>query len=154
MYSIKEIQDPSLSSQITDRILHALPKWFGIEEAIEDYREGVKSKYFLALYHTKEAVGLLSIKTHNPYTAEVYLLGILEEHQGKGLGRLLLERAEANLKERDYKFLMVKTLGPSHPDLNYKKTREIYRELGFYPLEELKDLWDPKNPCLLMIKNL
>jgi uncharacterized damage-inducible protein DinB len=50
-------------------------------------------------------------------------------------------------------FLQVKTLGPSHPDAGYKKTRQFYSSMGFQPLEEIPDLW-PGNPCMLMIKTL
>jgi hypothetical protein len=49
---------------------------------------------------------------------------------------------------------MVKTLGNSHPDKNYKSTREFYSAVGFYPLEEIKEIWGEKNPCLIMIKNI
>lgn len=48
----------------------------------------------------------------------------------------------------------VKTLGKSHPDENYKKTREFYSAVGFYPLEESTEIWGKENPCLLMIKIL
>lgn len=154
MYSILEIHDRNLSSHITASILQGLPQWFGIPEANQEYIQAVKDQYFLALYHKGEAVGLLSIKVHNPYTAEIYLLGILRGHQGKGMGRLLLERAQDHLRVEGYRYLMVKTLGPSRDDPYYQKTRKIYLQLGFYPLEELKGLWGPHNPCLLLIKNL
>jgi hypothetical protein len=44
-------------------------------------------------------------------------------------------------------------LGPSHPDVGYRKTRAFYEALGFEPLEELTDLWEG-NPCLVMVKVL
>lgn len=50
------------------------------------------------------------------------------------------------------KFLMVKTLGESHPDVNYKSTREFYYKAGFFPLEEIKEIWGKENPCLIMVK--
>ena len=36
------------------------------------------------------------------------------------------------------KFIMVKTLGDSHPDKHYKITREFHKNVEFYPLEEIK----------------
>lgn len=45
------------------------------------------------------------------------------------------------------------TLGPSHPDPGYAKTRLFYEAMGFAPLEETHDL-RPGNPCLIMIKVL
>jgi hypothetical protein len=47
--------------------------------------------------------------------------------------------------------LHVKTLGPTHPDRGYAKTRAFYRSVGFLPLEETNGLW-PDNPCLIMVK--
>jgi len=49
--------------------------------------------------------------------------------------------------------LTVKTLGPSHPDAGYAKTRAFYAACGFLPVVELLDLW-PGNPCLIMAKPL
>lgn len=49
---------------------------------------------------------------------------------------------------------MVKTLGESHPDKYYKLTREFYNRCGFYPLEEIKEIWGEENPCLIMVKAL
>ncbi len=48
----------------------------------------------------------------------------------------------------------MKTLGESHPDENYKKTREFYKAVGFYPLEEFTEIWGKENPYLLMAKTL
>jgi hypothetical protein len=50
-------------------------------------------------------------------------------------------------------FLQVKTLGPTRPDEGYDRTRRFYAQLGFRPLEEIRDLW-PENPCLIMVKAL
>lgn len=153
MYRIQEIGDKEKRSTITEGILKRLPHWFGIKEANEEYREGVKDLFFLALYDGSEAIGLLSLQVHNSYTGEIYLLALLEEHHGRGGGRLLLEEAEEYLRMRGCIYFMVKTLAPSREDPYYKKTRGFYSHMGFYPLLEL-DLWGPENPCLLMVKNL
>jgi len=47
----------------------------------------------------------------------------------------------------------VKTLGPSHPDAGYARTRHFYEKCGFLPLEET-DLWGDDNPCLFMVMPL
>ncbi|MCF6464823.1 hypothetical protein C3E90_02785 [Clostridium sp. Cult2] len=81
-------------------------------------------------------------------------MGIIKEYHNRGIGRDLVERAISYLIKNNYKFLMVKTLSESHPDENYKKTREFYCKLGFYPIEEIKEIWGEDNPCLLMVKSL
>ena len=60
---------------------------------------------------------------------------------------------ESDLIADHVEFLQVKTLGPSHPDPGYARTRQFYAGVGFQPLEEITGLW-PGNPCLIMIKTL
>ena len=48
----------------------------------------------------------------------------------------------------------MKTLSAAHPDPGYAGTRAFYAAVGFVPLMELPDLWDPGNPCLVMVKAL
>lgn len=98
-------------------------------------------------------VGFLALTTHNPYTAEIHVMGVLPEWHHQGIGTALVERAEAVARDGGYEYLQVKTLGPSHPDLHYARTRTFYMRRGFRPLEELADLW-PGNPCLIMVKRL
>ncbi len=50
--------------------------------------------------------------------------------------------------------LQVKTLGPSHPDEHYARTRRFYESRGFRPLEEIDSIWDETNPCLIMVKRI
>jgi GNAT superfamily N-acetyltransferase len=79
-------------------------------------------------------------------------MAILPELHRQGIGRALLRRAEALLAADDVELLQVKTLGPSKPDDGYDKTRAFYLAYGFRPVEEFRDLWDPDNPALQMIK--
>lgn len=154
MYCINEITNEDEKAEITDSILHRLHDWFGIEESTTEYIEGSrKTKYYTA-YDGEKPIGFISIKFNNEYTGEIYVFGILKEYHGMGLGTELVKEAEKYLKKENYKFLMVKTLGPSHPDLNYKKTRAFYRHAGFYPLDEIPEIWGKENPCLIMIKNV
>lgn len=153
-YFIKTISDPKSKSNITNSILRKLPDWFGIEGAIIEYVDKVKDTIFYVALDNNKPVGFLSLKFNNEYTCEIYVMGIIKEYHNRGIGRDLVERAISYLTKNNYKFLMVKTLGQSHPDKNYKGTREFYRKLGFYPLEEIKEIWGEHNPCLLMVKGL
>lgn len=71
-----------------------------------------------------------------------------------GVGRALVRALEADLLADGCQLLQVKTLGPSHPDPGYALTREFYAGIGFLPVEELHELWDQGNPCLIMVKAL
>ncbi|WP_032122999.1 GNAT family N-acetyltransferase [Clostridium amazonitimonense] len=152
MVKIIKLLDNEKKSKITNLILRALPEWFGIEEAIVEYTNGVKNSDLYVAYLVDTPVGFISIKHNNIYTSEIYVMAILKEYQGNGIGRKLLETAQEELIKNKVKFLMVKTLGDSHPDNNYKRTRGFYNAIGFYPLEEIKEIWGEENPCLIMLK--
>ncbi len=153
-YFIKSIDNAEMKSNITDLVLRQLPEWFGIEEAIVEYIDKSKEMMFFAAYHNNEAVGFLSLKINNEHTSEIYAMGVLKGNHNRGIGRELVERAASYSQKNGYKFLMVKTLGETHPDKNYKKTREFYIKSGFYPLEEIKEIWGEQSPCLLMVRSL
>jgi GNAT superfamily N-acetyltransferase len=154
MQEVKKVVNNEEKTSITNYILRQLPEWFGIEEAIVNYINGVLNTQFYALYRSDQPVGFISIKSNNKYTSEIYVMGILKQYHKIGIGKKLLETAQECLINDNVKFLMVKTLAESHPDRHYKKTREFYYKTGFYPLEEIKEIWGKENPCLIMVKNL
>lgn len=153
-YTLKTILDKNEKTNITNHILRKLPEWFGIEESIIEYINGVKDTDFYVAYDSNIPIGFISIKANNKFTAEVYVLGVLKEYHNQGIGKKLLQKAEEILKDNKYKFIMVKTLGESHPDVHYKNTRKFYSKVGFYPLEEIKEIWGKENPCLIMVKDI
>ncbi len=154
MVEIKIIDNDELKSDITDSVLHQLPKWFGVEESIKDYIKGVKGKVFHAVYDSKDVIGFICLKFNNKYTAEIYVMGILEQYHRNGIGKKLVNIVEQYIKDKDFKFFMVKTLGESSDYEYYKRTRGFYKNVGFYPLEEIKEIWGEENPCLIMVKHL
>ncbi len=154
MIHIEKINDNEEKSNIADYILRELPDWFGIEESIVEYADGVRAYDFYAVSYNGKTVGFISVKSNNAYTSEIYVMGILDRFHNQGIGAKLVEKAQEELIKNNIKFLMVKTLGTSHPDKHYSCTRKFYSKVGFYPLEEIKEIWGEKNPCLIMVKNL
>ena len=148
------INDDVLKSQFCKDILRSLPQWFGIESAILDYSQGVKGQFFLAAKVKEDVVGIISIKENTLYTDEIYVMGIKKEFHRTGIGKELVERAAQRSRTMNKKLLSVKTLSDSDSDVNYAKTRQFYLAMGFYPLEELTELWGEENPCLIMVKVL
>ena len=69
MFSIEQIDMPTQKSDICDSVLHALPKWFGVETPIADYVHNVSSMPFWAVFDEKKPIGFLALKTHNPDTS-------------------------------------------------------------------------------------
>lgn len=153
-YIIKLIHDTELKSNITDLILRQLPEWFGIEESIIEYVNNSKETIFYAAFDNDKPIGFISLKFNNEYTTEIYAMGVIKEYHSQGIGKELIEKTINYSQENGYKLLMVKTLGESHPDKNYMKTREFYKKVGFYPIEEIKEIWGEHNPCLLMVRSI
>ncbi len=139
---------------ICNELLRSLPLWFGIESAIQRYVSDVEGLTTFVAYIDDKPLGLVSIKAHNEYTAEVYVMAVHPKFHRRGIGRLLVEKTESHLKGLNYEYLSVKTLSPSRPNKEYEQTRAFYLAMGFKPVEEFKTLWGEANPCLLMIKAL
>lgn len=125
-YPIKLVRDGESKSNITDSLLRQLPEWFGVEGSIIEYVDNVKDTIFYVAFDNDNPIGFLSLKFNNKYTSEVYVMGITKEYHKIGIGRQLIEKSVVYSRENGYKLLMVKTLGESHQDKHYKKTREFY----------------------------
>jgi N-acetylglutamate synthase-like GNAT family acetyltransferase len=146
-----EIGDASADD--VQRILAALPEWFGIESAVRDYVEHARTHPVTGAWADGRVVGVMVLRRHNDLSTEVHLLAVEPGLHRRGVGTVLLEAAEARLREAGTRLLHVKTLGPSYPDPDYAQTRAFYEARGFVPMEELPDFW-PGNPALLMVKPL
>ena len=142
------------SGEVCRTVLATLPTWFGVPESVEDYVARAEANPTVVATVEGEDVGLLTLELHSPYAAEVYVMGVRPEHHRQGIGRQMLGVAEAWLRERDVEYLQVKTLSPRHPDPGYELTRAFYFAVGFRPLEEFPDFWQPQNPALQMVKAL
>jgi len=148
------IYGPSFRQASTcEPILRALPQWFGIEAVIVQYTREIDTLPTFVAEVDGRPMGFLALKRHTPSAAEIYVMGVRPETRRQGLGRALVGQAETYLRAERVEYLQVKTLGPSHPDLNYAQTRAFYTALGFRPLEEFRQIWNEQNPCLLMVKH-
>lgn len=148
------VADSREKEKICSVILRSLPDWFGIEEAIVDYSLKVRELPFFAVLIGGAPAGFAALKVHNPYTAEVFVIGVHEAHHRQGLGRELILACQEYCQSLNLEFLTVKTLDQSRASPSYEKTRQFYLALGFRPLEVFPTLWDESNPCLFMAKYL
>lgn len=142
-------------SALCERILRSLPDWFGLEDSIREYVQVTDALPTFTAEAEGETVGFLSLKLHNRYAAEVYVMGILTDWHRQGLGRAILSASENWLVAQEIEYLQVKTLADTHPDPFYARTRAFYLRMGFRPLEVFDEkIWGSENPCLLMVKKL
>jgi len=135
-------------------ILRVLPDWFGIEEDILEYEREIEHLPTFLAKSDGQVIGFLSLKQHFPASAEILVMAVHPETHRAGIGRALVQAAEAYACGLGVEYMQVKTLGPSRPNEEYARTRAFYEALGFRMLEEFKKIWDDNNPCLVMIKRL
>jgi GNAT superfamily N-acetyltransferase len=140
-------------AEACEQVLRALPEWFGIEQSILDYRQDVEALETWVVTVAGALGGFVTLRAHNPHSAEIQVLAVLRELHGRGVGSALVAHAEALLAARGVEYLQVKTLGPSRLDPNYDRTRRFYAARGFRALEEHR-LWGDVNPCLVLVKRL
>ena len=141
-------------SKICDHILRALPNWFANEEPIVNYANEVQQMPFYSAFDNEKAIGFIALKVHNEYTAEVCVMGILEEYHRQGIGGKLIKLCEEYCLTTRKEFLTVKTLDGSAEYEPYERTRNFYRGMGFVPLEVFPLYWDKDNPCLFLVKHI
>jgi GNAT superfamily N-acetyltransferase len=148
-----DIQGPLLGqAPVCEPILRALPGWFGIEAALQNYVNQIGGLPTFLAAEAGRAVGFLTLKPHTPHAAEIYVMAVSAGWHRRGIGRALFERAVESLRGTGVEYLQVKTLGPSHPDAGYARTRAFYEAVGFRALEEIPQIWGADSPCLLMVK--
>ena len=135
-------------------VLAALPHWFGFPDSVADYVESADTHPTVVATVDGRDRGILTLRVHTPYAAEIVVMGVLPDYHRGGLGRALLGAAETWLAERDITYLQVKTLSPRSADEGYAATRAFYFGCGFRPLEEMPELWGRDSPALQMIKNV
>ena len=107
---IAMVELPDEITAITLEIMHALPAWFSPPGDI-DRKAIIHRDYpFFAAYNGDEPFGFIALKIPNPYTAEVFNMGILEAYHRQGVGSKLMQVVERYCKDNGYLYLTVKTL--------------------------------------------
>jgi GNAT superfamily N-acetyltransferase len=135
-------------------LLRMLPDWFGLEQAILEYERQIECLPTFLAKADGSVLGFLTLKQHNEFSAEILVMAVRPEVHQRGIGRALVEAAEAHARSLGIEYMQVKTLGLSRPDEHYAGTRLFYTVLGYRPLEEFTRIWDADNPCLLLVKRI
>ena len=150
---IREITLPNDKQCIAREVLEALPDWFGIPEAREEYIKKSAAQPFFAAFDGENAVGFLCLDETGKDTAELYVMGVLKDHHRRGVGRRLFEAAKERARALGYSFLQVKTVQMGkYPE--YDATNRFYLALGFREFEVFPTLWDEWNPCQIYVMSL
>lgn len=152
--AVNVIEIHSDKANVCREVLEDLPEWFGIPESTQTYIADSENMPMFVCYSEQEPTGFISLKMHNQFSAELYVLGVKRRFHRQGIGKALVDAALQFANREKMRFLTVKTLASSHPDPHYAGTRKFYEKVEFLPVEVFPTLWGAENPCLLMVKVL
>lgn len=150
---IQMLDDRQEKQRVARVILEALPEWFGIPEARENYIRESADEIMLVSSEGGEPDGFLCLKETGRDTLELAVMGVLKEYHRQGVGTALVQAAKRIARERGYSFLQVKTVQMGrYPE--YDATNRFYLSLGFKELEVFPTLWDEWNPCQIYVMSV
>ena len=147
---IKQIQEETEKMRASRTILEALPDWFGIPEAREEYIQDISAQPFFSAFEGETPVGFLCLKETGRATVELAVMGVLKEYHRRGIGKSLFEAAKSWAAEKGYSFMQVKTVQMGYYE-DYDATNLFYMNMGFQEFEVLPTLWDKANPCQIYV---
>ncbi len=150
---IRQIIDKEEKKAVARQILEALPDWFGLEDAREQYIAESADQSFFAAEQDGEAVGFLCLKETGRDTVELAVMGVLRQHHRRGIGKSLFEAARAHAAGEGYSFMQVKTVQMGRYE-DYDRTNLFYTSLGFKEFEVFPTLWGEENPCQIYVMAL
>lgn len=150
---IVSVEEATEKQRISRTVLEALPEWFGISEAREQYIKESATQPFFAALEAENVIGFLCLKETGKETVELSVMGVLKDYQRRGVGRKLFVRAKKVAENSGYSFMQVKTVQMGRY-AEYDATNRFYRSLGFKEFELFPTLWDERNPCQIYVMNL
>ena len=150
---IVSVEEAAEKQRVSRSILEALPEWFGIPEAREQYIKESAAQPFFAAIDAEKAIGFLCLKETGKETVELSVMGVLKDYHRRGIGRKLFERAKKVAENSGYSFMQVKTVQMGRY-AEYDATNRFYRSLGFKEFELFPTLWDERNPCQIYVMNV
>jgi len=150
---IIQVENNKEKEMISRTILEALPDWFGIPEAREEYIVNSVNQQLFAAVKEEKTIGFLCLKQTGKDTVEVSVMGVLKEFHRHGIGRKLFMKAREKAIKDGFSFIQVKTVQMGQYD-NYDNTNKFYISLGFKEFEIFPTLWDEWNPCQVYVMAL
>jgi len=96
-----------------ERLLRALPDWFGIEESVQQYVEDSRTKpTYLAVDRTSsDVLGVLVVTAHSAQSAEIHVMAVTPDHHRQGIGRILVTAFETDMAAAGVRVLQVEDSG-------------------------------------------
>ncbi|MEO0341559.1 MAG: GNAT family N-acetyltransferase [Bacteroidota bacterium] len=125
-----------------------------LESQMNDYLNNAESQHIWNVFKNREGeVQGFCYCIPEPLTDRTFNLlaiGVLKSRQGKGVGRQLMKRVEAQLKEEGNRLLIVDTSGTEA----FQKTRKFYLSLGYKQEAIIRDYWAEGDDKVVFWKKL
>ena len=86
--------------------------------------------------------------THGTYN--LYAIGVKNSLQGKGIGKMMMEYLENELKEKNHRILIVETSGID----DFELTRRFYEKLDYTKEATIRDFWSDGDDKVIYWKKL
>lgn len=152
---IIKINEPDAKEKAARTLLPQLPDWFGNESSNQNYYRTVRDlDAWVSKNENKEIIGLIVAKIHHNSTGDIYLMAIAPQYHRQGIGKQLIEAAEAFFIRQGCKRIVIKTLSDRVNYAPYLKTCRFYEDMGYEKMITFDEFWDDENPCLLLIKDI
>lgn len=150
---VRQVTNPEEKTGISRLILEALPEWFGIPEAREEYIQDSADQLFFAAFRDDSPAGFLCLKETGRETVELAVMGVRKEYHRLGIGKELFAAAKNCAFRKGYSFIQVKTVQMGRYE-EYDQTNMFYQSLGFKEFEVFPSLWGEENPCQIYVMGL
>jgi ribosomal protein S18 acetylase RimI-like enzyme len=125
-----------------------------VEELWNAYlKQGEASGYLFYVY--REGQRVLGYTCFGPHpltegTFDLYWIAVDPAHRGRGIGRALVERTEAEVKLRSGRLLLVETSGTPA----YGPARRFYEDCGYHYQAVIHDFYAPGDDLIVFGKTL
>lgn len=107
--------DPFAHAAGCDDVIRSLPYFFGREEGVAACAQAVRQQPGWVAEHDGVIAGFLTLRRHAPESAEVTWMAVHQDHRRAGIGRVLIERAVADLADQGVVFLLSLLSAPPVP---------------------------------------
>jgi len=145
---------PALMSILRDTPEFTPPELIIAEEVIDCYlKDPVRSGYRILIAEDDSSVCGYICYGPTPLTQgtwNLYGAAVARKTQGKGIGKALWEKAEADIKKDGGRLAVIET--SSKPD--YEKTRRFHQARGYEIVGRIADFYSPGDDMLIYIKRL
>lgn len=148
---VKDIEKDE-KGRIVEEVLLDLPEWFGLPESTKAYIEEAKELPLWVAKIDDDVLGFITLKETSDVCGEIHCMGVKKKFHHMGLGEKLFKALEKETK-KSLTYLQVKTVDEGHY-IEYDGTLLFYKKMGFSKLEVFPTLWDPWNPCLILVKKI